>query len=183
MVSHRKKSIDQFYLASAFSLILSSALILGCGDTPSEPEVVLMGAIEISAYYDTTWTDSLGVEHSSKLAPWVKYKIDNYQDTVSFETNPDTVENIFPGIHSIYVEYGDYNTTFIDTVESGMISSRQPLMSLLAPDFTLPAIRYDITQPDSLKFTDSLSLYDFLADSAAGDTTGEVVLLFFFGQT
>ena len=150
-------------------------LLLGCGDEPSAPPTIEMGSLEILAFFDTTVA---GIDTVWE-APVISYNID---DSTIFgeDSTPVLLENVVPGIHSIYLEYGEYNVTTIDTVISGMTTISDPKISKLAVDFILPSIKFDPTQSDSLSPSDSLRLSDYWATDT---TSGEVVLLFYFGQT
>ena len=161
----------------AFAITL---IVYGCGDLPSPPPPLEMGAIEIHAKYDSSWNVNGVFYDSIFTAPFISYNIDNGLKAADSVTVPVMVDSLYPGVHNIQIAYRDYRTTVSDTVEPGLISISQPIMSLYLPDFFLPGIHYDPAEDDSLYHEDSVRLSDFHMDSTS---QGEVVLLYYFGVT
>ena len=172
-VEIRKYSSLVAVILGPTAFLFAMLLFSGCGETPSGPPKIEPGAIEIYAYIDSAWVDSLGNQHDTWLAPIVNYVIDDsliWEDSAAV---PALVGNLLPGEHKVSVEYGDYNTTYIEQVNPGDTIISEPVMTKYAPDFNEPGVRYDISG-DSIVYTDSISL---------DDHSGEVILLFYFGAT
>ena len=138
-----------------------------------------MGTLQIYAFYETT----IGLVDTVLEAPFFSYNIDD--STIYGETDTTFVELVVtPGIHSVYVEYSEFSTTTSDTISSGETKVTNPKMTLLAPDFTLKGLHYDPTQPDSVLYTDEITLSSYrkyYSVTGADSIAGEVVVLFYFG--
>jgi hypothetical protein len=155
-------------------MVMGFFLLTGCGSPPGGPEIQ-PGYLEIWAYFDSSWTDPLGVLHpDSVLVPAGDTIIVQVDDDSSriyiFTVNPAILTDILPGVHKIDLSWGDYNTSFSSNIIDAETTSVSPKMTQFAPDFTLPGMYFDLAG-DTLVQLDSVTLSDY---------RGEVVLLFFF---
>ncbi|MBC8204535.1 hypothetical protein ISS30_08425 [bacterium] len=163
-------------LAVLPSAVLALALLCcfsSCGEQPASPPEIAPGDFQLTVYLDSSWTDGEGILHpNSILADGIDSLI--IDDSLCYYNlpNPAEITDIIPGYHRIDVYFEDYNDTFFDTVFSGELACFNRTMSLLAPDFTLPAMRYDLELEQVVYDTISLA-----------ELQGKVVLIFFFSWT
>lgn len=137
--------------------------LVSCGESPSQPPDILSGAFELTVYLDDT-TEVPDIVIDSLI-------IDNLLFYYSLP-NPAIIEGIIPGEHKFDVYYQDYELTFSDEVGTGDTSRFSGTMSLFAPDFELPSLKYDA------------SLAEVVNDTVAfEELAGKVVLIFYFDFT
>ena len=165
-----RKSADQNN-KTVFKRMFSSAVVIliaglvwgimlcGCGDTPSSPQKVELGSIEIIA-----------MRPDSTLLPNIIVNIDN--ERIDSGAVPLLIEDLFPGTHNFILESGFFNATFKAEINPGATTVSQPILNEYAADFDLPGLRYDLDL-DSLVEVDNVRLSDYL---------DKVVLLFFFND-
>ena len=155
-------------------LILLSLLFIfinGCGDTPSGPPEVKLGAIEL-------WP----MDPDSNLLPEATVILDDDSSTLVQGAVPILITGIIPGNHNIHIEYQDYQTTSEVYVSAGDTTVFQPILTQFAPDFVMPGLFYDFSI-DTIAYVDSVRLSDFWRDTLGNVIAeGEVVLLFFFND-
>jgi hypothetical protein len=160
-------------LSTVLLLLGSFFLWTGCGSPPEGPGIE-PGSLTISTYFDSSWTDTVGVLHpDSGLIPsgdTIIVEVDGDSNRIYFFTvNPFTLTELLPGVHKIDIAWQDYTTSFSATVAEAETIHYSPVMTQFAPDFTLPGM-----------------FFDQIADTLARDTVtlsdyrGEVVLLFYF---
>ena len=164
-------------------LTLLTAAFWGCGEAPSSPPDVEFGSLEVYAYYDSSYVDSVTELPVTVqlLVPQAQVIIDDDLALSAFGDIPLTMDNILPGLHNIDVNWEGYTRVLQAEIMPNDTTQISTLLSKEAVPFTSPAMHFD---PDlnELVFVDSMKLADYLP-SHADSSDGEVILLFYFGAS
>ena len=145
--------------------------LAGCGEGPSAPPDVEFGALEVWAYYDSALVDTIW-EWIPVDTCWVT--LDDEPASTVYDAIPVLVEGILPGLHNVYVEWGDYNKSFSTQIFPGQTTVKTTFLTIYAPEFSADGLHYDPTQADSLAW---------IEDYQISDHWGEVIVLFYFAAT
>ncbi len=147
--------------------------IIGCGETPSSPPEIELGALEI-------WP----MKEDSSLLPEAAVILNDDSSALFQGPVPIIISGLVPKTHNVYVVYGDYQNTSEVDVREGDTTMFQPVLTQFAPDFVMPGFYYDFGT-DTLAYVDSVRLSDYrtVRDTLGNIIdSGEVVLLFFFND-
>jgi|GEM_PF-1584972 len=156
-----------------FILFIAAVLLSSCGEKPSAPPDVGFGALDVWAYYDSTWVDTSGNPQITQvLAPYAVVTLDD-SALVDSGAVPLTVSGIVPGQHFVHIRWNDAQNSLMTDIAPGETVDISSTLSAFAPDFSAPALHYD-TLNQQIVHLDSISLSDY---------AGQVVLLFFYGST
>ena len=170
---------NNLYKCTVLSALIFTGLIYwGCGDTPSSPSDIQFGALEVYAYYDSSYIDTSGESQKIQiLAPEALVIIDESTHIV-FGSVPVMVDSLVPGLHNVYVEYehnlfGKLGRTLSAEINPGLTTTISPTLTQFAESYDEPAVYYDTTA-QQIAYIDHVTL---------AQDSGKVVLLFYFGAT
>ena len=176
---------NKYLTVLLFSGAMFALLLWGCGEQPSAPPEVEFGSLEVFAYYDSSFVDTVTGDPQTVqlLAPEVDvYMDDNPPPPFAHGTVPLLIEGLVPGLHNFELKWGAYNTTLQAYIEPNDTAKIEPVMTQFAQAFTSKAMYYDL-DGDSIVHLDVFDLADYLPAIPGETADGEVILMFYFGAS